>query len=251
MTPTELKQQVGKVTVPVVAGSPTISHDLASYSLHVTHGAAGEAWPANAKGAPMRPMAQIVFAEVAVVPSHLEDLQMVAIFVDPEAQDCGLRNGQGWLLRAYLKGQPLIPLSGGPPAGEEFPPHALKWGAPITDMPPSPDYVPRTYEEALVAFYETTKHADICSHAFKVGGYPRHLQWEIHFCETVPNEEEIKKFGTSLVDISLPNPAAPVFAFQVASMHELHLHLMDMGIFYFGRGSGKHTAEWFAQIESH
>ncbi len=250
MNLTELKQKVGKPTVPIIRGEPTTSQELASYICHVTHGAEGESWPVKGHGFPMQPLAQIVFGELPVVPAHLSDLEMVAVFIDPAVVDMGLRNGQGWLLRAYSKGQKLVPLTT-PPIDEPSQARSLQWGGAITDMPPSPDYVSEVYHDSLEDFYERTEFDDICSRSLKVGGYPRHLQWDIHFCDTVPNEEQIAEFGVSFCDTRLPNPAEPAFAFQIASMTELDLCFMDMGIFYFGRGSGQHADEWFAQIEGH
>ena len=83
----------------------------------------------------------------------------------------------------------------------------------------------------------------------KVGGWPTHIQWQIEFCETRPNEEDIRKYGVSIMDIPIPNPAKPEFVFQVNSESDANMMFGDVGMIYFGRGTGNHKDEWFGLWE--
>jgi hypothetical protein len=245
---TPLITELGRLCLPVAGGQPPVDEDASvaeSFIGKVTLAFPCEAWPRSKDGDPLPPLVQLDLRVWPGRPDSLSDLEIITVFHKLYA-DVGLRNGQGWELRAYPDASRLVPLS--PPAGVEpaSPPKKLVWGLPKTDMP-FPDDAPEDKYRLLQKYYRNFPNNEFCSSAVKLGGYPHITQWAIEFCDKVPNEEQIREYGQSLVDIRLPNPAHPRFAFQVGSMHELEFHYMDMGILYFGRGSGDHKDTWFME----
>jgi hypothetical protein len=251
MSKKEAIETYGRLAVPLGGAKDLQSsaNSLCSYLCHVTHGSPGEEWPISSKGEPLTPLMQIFLEELPAIPAHLQDLSLITVFLDWNEPQ-GLRNGEGWVLRAYSrKNVQLAPLSYIPdprPAKGR----RLVWGNSTLDMPPNADSVSRYHAAQVEHLYDKRDDLRVTLEGTKVGGYPTPLQWDIHFCDTKPNEKDIAKFGVSVVDMRIPNLARPQFAFQIASSHELDFHILDMGIMYFARGSRKRS-EWFYMVESH
>ena len=100
-------------------------------------------------------------------------MALITVFIDPEAET-GLRNGEGWCLRTYSDASGLEPEQC-PDVMGRIVPKRLSWGPPLMDMPPSPGYADESFHDDLQQYYGSVQHDEICSHALKVGGYPRHL----------------------------------------------------------------------------
>ena len=243
----KLIAELSRPCLPVSRGEQCLGTQSAFHSLigKVTHALPGEDWPMRDEGRPIQPLAQRDLQIWPGRPEILGDLEAITVFHELYAS-VGLRNGDGWVLRAYPDAAKLVPMPETHTAEGRIRAANLIWGPVQKDMP-FPDDAPEEKHRLLAKYYRRFKDEGFCSAAVKLGGYPRITQHAIEFCDKVPNEEQIREFGVSFMDTRLPNSANPRFAFQVGSMHELDFYYMDMGILYFGRGTGIHSDEWFME----
>ncbi|WP_315113087.1 DUF1963 domain-containing protein [Clostridium intestinale] len=69
----------------------------------------GEEWPST-NGKPMNALCQINLTELPYVPESLKDLELITVFIGPEAYPNNDDNGVNWCLRAYRNIENLVPL---------------------------------------------------------------------------------------------------------------------------------------------
>jgi hypothetical protein len=194
---------------------------LASWFGRIAVGAPGEEWPVH-NGSPMLPLCQINLTSLPFRPPHLDDMEMIAVFIGPAKLPIDKPNGDGWLLRTYKTLSGLVPIQGPDTraAIRVFPmrPKVIEDDFPCWEDVPIevPDEISNDFQD----LYENTS-------GFKLGGWPSLLQGEIFWAPWNRH------------------PAEPEYVFQIDSNEKAGWSWGDDGVGYFGRGTaaGKEN-EW-------
>lgn len=191
----------------------------ASWASRVTLGLPGEAWPA-AGGEPMLALAQIVVAELPVVPEPLAGIALLTLFVGPRELPIDEPNGTGWCLRLYDDLGALVPLAEPPSDAPRPRPFPLRWHA-ATDWPGRED-VP---DDLLDAWDEHVDAGERYSplDGLKAGGWPMTVQGAVDWRED----------GSWLDDVE--------FVLQVDSDDKTGFSVGFAGALYVGRSRGAGT----------
>jgi Domain of unknown function (DUF1963) len=179
----------------------------------------GEGWPMH-DGRPLHALAQIDLTQLPFRPPHLDDLELITVFID-EPPDDDQPNGEGWCLRAYPDRAKLVPLE------------RVDTGSEIAAFPMRPQIVEEDFPgwEDLPAdvpgdLYD--REALQTAEGFKLGGWPFLVQGEV-------------TWGPAFTE----HPAAPAYVFQIDSTEKGGWMWGDSGVGYVGRGTRPgHTDEW-------
>jgi hypothetical protein len=98
-----------KTSVVQVGGfRPTLDPFATNFGMTAL-GMPGEAWPQSG-GKPMMFVCQLNISNAPVIPSRLEDVQLITFFVVPETAALDEENGGNWCLRAYKSLDGLGPI---------------------------------------------------------------------------------------------------------------------------------------------
>lgn len=183
--------------------------------------APGETWPQH-QGQAMWPLLQVNCTALPHVPEALADIALITVFIAQDFLPDGTENGDGWLLRAYKTGAPLVHL----PAQQiknPIRPFAAQW-EPIDDFPTHDD-LPADFPDDLRDDYDDSGASENKA-GTKVGGWPTTVQSEIFWAPMNAH------------------PANPRFVFQVDSDPKANWQWGDGGVGYFGRGTDAGHDTW-------
>jgi uncharacterized protein YwqG len=202
---------------------------LASWFGRVNICARGETWP-ESDGGPMRALCQINLSEMPFRPPRLDDVEMIAIFIDedplPRDHD---PNGQHWCLRAYRDLSSLVPLAQ-PPMTTGIRAFPLRARVEETDFPCWDDIASDVPEGTGDTYFDLFENVP----GLKLGGWPTLIQSEISWA---PWDR---------------HPAAPEYVLQVDTTEKGHWSWGDGGVGYFGRGTTPgHENEWTLAWQCH
>lgn len=217
----------------VIEPSDGLAVELTSSWLGAVKVAApSEKWP-TANGVPMFPIAQLNLRDAPFVPRIVSDVALITLFfAEPALIEEG-ENGGEWVLRAYPRLEPLVPLDADlsdtrkrfsnvvwKPASARY--RLLQSDYPdVYGIPPEiaiPDPILDQWQSLVLP-----------SEASKVGGWPYLLQTALEWP----------------VDLD----AEPEFVFQLASLGNPEFPFWDM-IYYVGRVRGRLPSEWVLTSQS-
>ncbi len=207
-------------------------------------GAPGESWPTH-DDQPMQPFLQLDLESMANPPESCSDLALITIFLYPEPLGWTRNNGDGWCLRAYPKGQELVPLVA-PTTENPFQAQPLQTKA-ADDFPVGPMGEPEIIEDdelmtALDSLEDTLcdleeEHDETPSfrqlfpnqQALKIGGWP---SW-LYIASEWPDE-----------------PTAPRYVLQVPNLSSAGWEQGEISFIYFARGETDPDA-WVLDFQIH
>ena len=218
----ELRRRLARRAIVLeVGGFRPPESPLASWFGRVNMCAPGEAWPEK-DGKPMHALCQINLSEMPFRPPRLDDIEMIAIFIDPFDLAHDAPNGQGWCLRTYRDIPSLVPLYQQTTTSDikAFPmrPRVEKEDFPCWDDVASD--MPEGIGDQYIDRFENIP-------GFKLGGWPTLIQSEVSWAPWNRH------------------PADPEYVFQVDSTAKGNWSWGDDGVGYFGRGTAPgHENEW-------
>ncbi len=207
----------------IVGGIRPSANVFTSWFGRVRMMAFGQKWPTFA-GEPMLPLCQINCDELPFRPPAFTDITFITAFVAPDALPYRMApSGEGWELRTYKIGQPLLPLDESVLPIPSIKPFPIQWQFIREDFP--------SWEEAIevlrldqdqLALYE--EHTDLFQthYCSKIGGWPSLLQGELFA-------------GYS---------KQPNYVFQIDSESKAHWGWGDTGIGYFGYQTLTDSQHW-------
>ena len=185
-------------------------------------GAPGEDWP-SVDGQPMLVVCQLNLTAAPAVPAMLEDIKLITLFADLDAQPLARDNGDNWVLRAYTSLDGLVELKR--PAGA---PHLHKgfecsWEA--ADDHPNYDDPARVVPDGYGDSDEDDSLENLAR--TKIGGYLSTIQSEAWWDQQ-------------------DHPAKPQYCLQINSEEKVSLMFGDSGTLYLARGTTDGCrGEWF------
>ncbi|HUB65895.1 MAG TPA: DUF1963 domain-containing protein [Candidatus Methylacidiphilales bacterium] len=209
-----------RAIVMEIGGFRPPENPQASWFGRVAFGLPGEGWPVTGDSQPMIPLAQINLTEFPFRPPRLEDIEFLAVFVDPKNR---YEDETGWRVRAYPRLDALVPLQ--MPLGLKPEIKALPMRPRIAEEDyPCHDEVAEILPANLADNYED-EFENVSG--FKLGGWPSLIQSRIEW-----------PFSAGA--------AQPEHVFQIDSTEKGRWSWGDGGVGYFGRGTAPgHEDEWF------
>lgn len=179
----------------------------------VNFAAIGEGWPSSG-GKPMHALCQVNLTEMPFRPPRLNDIEFIAVFIEPTELSCDDPNRTSWCLRTYSRLEHLIPLA------------PCDTGTQIKPLPMRPQIIEDDFpcwddvdmELAKIVgdnYYDHFRNVD----GFKLGGWPTLIQSEIYWAPWNKH------------------PAAPEYVFQIDSTEKGNWAWGDQGVGHFGRGT--------------
>ena len=214
---TVLKRNASRI---IVGGVKPHEHPEASWFGRVRLAKPDESWPMD-DGKPMIPLCQLNLAEAPYIPTNLEDVSLLTIFISAVTLPLDTPNGDGWELRAYSSLQGLTEIVE-PDHDRPIRPFPIRWELIEEDYPGWEDVaieLPEDIEDDYYDLFETQDYS-------KIGGWPSLIQGEIYWAP----------FNR--------HPAAPEYVLQIDSEEKASWMWGDTGTGYFGRGTGKAKNTW-------
>lgn len=179
-----------------------------------------EHWPMHA-GEPMVPLCQINCRELPYLPSVLEDVALLTVFISGVELPLDSPNGDGWELRAYPSTEGLVELAA-PNVEEVIRPLPVRWELIEDDYPSWDDIDFELPQEVDDNYFDLFENKD----GSKVGGWPSLIQGRIFWA---PWNQ---------------HPASPEYVFQIDSEEKANWMWGDSGVGYFGRGTADASNIW-------
>lgn len=213
----QLKRSASKI---IVGGFRPPEHPQASWFGRIRLAEVNEGWPMHADK-PMIPLCQLNLTESPYVPSNLEDIAFLTIFISAQELPLDTPNGEGWELRAYSSLENLTEIVE-PSHGSHIRPFPIRWEL-IEEDYPSHEDISIALPEDIDDIYYDLFEVKYCS---KIGGWPSLIQSEIFWA---PFNQ---------------HPANLEYAFQIDSEEKAGWMWGDAGVGYFGRGTGQATDNW-------
>jgi hypothetical protein len=180
----------------------------------------GEEWPTY-EGKPMCALAQIDLTQLPFRPPRLDDVEVIAVFIDESLPVVDGPNGDGWCLRAYPDRSALVPLA------------QVDTGSDIRPFPMRPQIVEADYPDSMEESVDVPDLSEddmerfAPAEGFKLGGWPFLVQSDLGW-----------SWGRD-------HPARPEYVFQIDSEDKANWMWGDAGLGYFGRGTRPgRTDEW-------
>lgn len=188
---------------------------------HIAVQAPGEKWP-EFNGKLMCPLLQINCGELPHRPESISDLAMIRVWIGEEFEPEPSESGRSWCVRASRSLNELRAVPE-PQHGGDIQRAGIEWLKLEADYPTWDDAPIDVFPQELCKDYYDIFQ---CADGIKVGGWPRNVQSEIFWA---PGNQ---------------HPASPEYVFQIDSAPDLNWEWGDMGVGYFGRGTGSHRDRW-------
>ena len=169
----------------------------------------------------MIPLAQLNLTELLFRPPRLDDLDFLAVFIDPDAviEELG-----AWCIRGYSSLEELVPLKTPESMKSEIKALPMRSRVVEEDYPVYDDVAGQIPEEIGDDYIDEFANVS----GFKLGGWPTLIQSEIYW------------------EPSRTHPAKPEFVFQIDSTEKGCWQWGDGGVGYIGRGTTAGNEDlWF------